>query len=382
MSAVGEEEEAVLRLAEASNAQDDPNIAAELEKQRVALGDKTEAHANGGLVFTNATILAFQRKVMWEFMKEVGWNIASGKSADVTRISLPVKIFEPRSFLQRLTDAWSLAPLMLNKASQLSDPVERVKCVLAFALGALKQNCKQWKPFNPILGETYQAQYSDGTLMFLEQTSHHPPVSHWQMFGPNDSFQFFGYALWEASMMGNALKGTTHGPNVVAFPDGDKISFTIPYLWLRGILWGDRVAEFHGEMTVQDKRNKVTAKIKFNPDAVSYLASWFVTQSSPVDVFRGTIEQDGRVVSKIEGSWLTHLDFDGERFVEFSSEVQGTVKPMPDEVTLPSDARFRADLLALAQGDYELAQHQKVVLEEIQRNDRKLRKQHWEDVQT
>ena len=48
------------------------------------------------------------------------------------------------------------------------------------------QHCFQsWrKPFNPILGETWQATLSDGTELFLEQISHHPPISAFQMFGP------------------------------------------------------------------------------------------------------------------------------------------------------------------------------------------------------
>ena len=42
-------------------------------------------------------------------------------------------------------------------------------------------NILQWKPFNPILGETYQSRFNDGTKCFLEQTSHHPPVSHFEV---------------------------------------------------------------------------------------------------------------------------------------------------------------------------------------------------------
>jgi hypothetical protein len=35
----------------------------------------------------------------------------------------------------------------------------------------------QLKPFNPIWGETFQAKIGD-TKMYLEQTSHHPPIYH------------------------------------------------------------------------------------------------------------------------------------------------------------------------------------------------------------
>ena len=34
------------------------------------------------------------------------------------------------------------------------------------------------KPFNPILGETFQAYYPDKTVINIEHTSHNPPVSH------------------------------------------------------------------------------------------------------------------------------------------------------------------------------------------------------------
>ena len=43
------------------------------------------------------------------------------------------------------------------------------------------------KPFNPILGETWQAILpQDGTQLFVEQISHHPPVSAFQMQGPGE----------------------------------------------------------------------------------------------------------------------------------------------------------------------------------------------------
>ena len=40
------------------------------------------------------------------------------------------------------------------------------------------------KPFNPVLGETWQAALPDGTAIALEQISHHPPISAFQMHGP------------------------------------------------------------------------------------------------------------------------------------------------------------------------------------------------------
>lgn len=48
-------------------------------------------------------------------------------------------------------------------------------------IGGLRRQTSTLKPFNPILGETYQAQYSSGLQVHAEQISHHPPVSSWQV---------------------------------------------------------------------------------------------------------------------------------------------------------------------------------------------------------
>ncbi len=34
------------------------------------------------------------------------------------------------------------------------------------------------KPFNPIIGETYQGYWPDGSSIFCEHTSHHPPITN------------------------------------------------------------------------------------------------------------------------------------------------------------------------------------------------------------
>jgi hypothetical protein len=54
--------------------------------------------------------------------------------------------------------------------------------------------CKSKPPLNPILGETYQAFKEDGTKVYFEQTSHHPPSSNLLLFGPDKSYELFGFA--------------------------------------------------------------------------------------------------------------------------------------------------------------------------------------------
>lgn len=351
---------------------DDPELRRMLEQQRVQLGDACERHSSGGLRFTNERIMAFQRAVVWEFIQTTGWNFLSGKATNLVSVSLPVKIFEPRSFLQRLVDGWWHAPDLLTKAALSDDPLFRLQCITAFAISGFKHTVKQWKPFNPILGETFQAEFDDGTQIYVEQTSHHPPVSHWQVFGKDGLYKYYGYARWDASFRGNALKGMTHGPNIVEFADGTKISFQLPFLWLKGILWGDRVAEYLGEFKVRYRKHGLEASLNFNPDAVGFIQSFFVTQEQPSDLFRGDILQNGKKISSCEGSWLTHIEFNKQKFFDFSQD-SNAHQPNAVEQALPSDSRNRDDLIALQNGDYDDASEKKRLLEEIQRKDRKLR---------
>jgi hypothetical protein len=55
----------------------------------------------------------------------------------ITHISLPIKIFEPRSSIQRIVDIWSFAPHYLNQAAQSDNHLERLKLVIAFALSGI-----------------------------------------------------------------------------------------------------------------------------------------------------------------------------------------------------------------------------------------------------
>lgn len=49
-------------------------------------------------------------------MKEIGRRLLRG-SVNLINVSMPVSIFEPRSYLQKLTDPW-VFPAMLDRAAK------------------------------------------------------------------------------------------------------------------------------------------------------------------------------------------------------------------------------------------------------------------------
>lgn len=66
---------------------------------------------------------------------------------------------------------------LLKQADMQTDPVKRILLVAAFGIAQYKcTENRLSKPFNPILGETFELIGKDYKY-FAEQVSHHPPVS-------------------------------------------------------------------------------------------------------------------------------------------------------------------------------------------------------------
>ena len=89
------------------------------------------------------------------------------------------------------------------------------------------------------------------------------------------------------------------------------------------------------------------------------------------------------IVSRCKGSWLESLEFDGKKFWDIDTDVPNWIKPEKD--ALPSDGRYREDIIwlyrsfYLARDDEErimyenLAQNWKLMLEKLQREERELK---------
>lgn len=55
---------------------------------------------------------------------------------NIISVSLPVRIFEPRSMIERVCDWWGFHPIYLELAAN-SDPLERFKLVITMVLAGL-----------------------------------------------------------------------------------------------------------------------------------------------------------------------------------------------------------------------------------------------------
>ncbi|KAJ2730934.1 hypothetical protein IW152_004898 [Coemansia sp. BCRC 34962] len=116
---------------------------------------------------------------LWSFIKG-----AIGK--DLSQISVPVFFNEPTSFLQRFTEDMEYCDL-LEIATRVPRSEDRTLFVAGFAMSNYASTFGRIaKPFNPLLGETFEYVRPDKKYRALsEQVEHHPPISACWVEGKN-----------------------------------------------------------------------------------------------------------------------------------------------------------------------------------------------------
>ena len=364
----------------------------------------SKASGSGGYRYTTEAerkLLERQKKVIWSWLKKVGRNLIS-EGVNLTKVSLPVELFESKSFLERVCDSWSYLDL-LQRAADSEDALERMRCLIAFAVSGLSLQVNPNKPFNPILGETYQGEYGNGMKVFCERVSHPPPISCWEVVDPKGRFRFTGTGHITATTRANSVRACQKGDSNVYFnSDGSTVSWNLPGLILKNVMFGERVLKYSGQMLFRDEKNGLECLVKVDPSEEKSMFSRMLSskKKSSVtgtldEVFGEILDSSGQVLDRCEGSWLSHLDWgvgvggeekEKEPIRYWTRSKSACVYPFPQSETLDSDCGCRIDLQALrrAEGnpdDVEVyksgileAQENKVKLEEIQRADAKLRK--------
>mmetsp|Transcript_6013 Transcript_6013/g.18121 ORF Transcript_6013/g.18121 Transcript_6013/m.18121 type:complete len:476 (+) Transcript_6013:122-1549(+) len=252
-----------------------------------------DASPSGGVLKDDEDLAERQKAFLTRTIKRLGSRFFEGKP--ITEISLHVSVFEPRSFLERLCDDWDFAPTYLQQAASVSDPIERIKLVAAFIVAGFHRSASLAKPFNPILGETYSAVWSDGTVVHLEQTNHHPPVTHWVARHSKGLYTFSGFGMinGKVNMLENCVKTRRYGVNQIDFADGTRITFTLPYAALRGLILGERKVEFLGSFTILYEDHNLVGDFALNPDP-RFMGGLFGQSGRPSDFFKGIIYRPAR----------------------------------------------------------------------------------------
>jgi len=336
------------------------------------------------------------------FKGVVGDMMSSMFSKIFTRkpVSLPVKIFEPKSTLQRITEYWSFAPMFLPLASKEADSIEKLKYVICFAIAGLYPSSKQLKPFNPLLGETFEGYFDDNSSVYCEHISHYPSVTRFLIQDVNKKYSVSGYYEYnsKAKSMGGKLSFSQKGPNRVDFNGNNLILYNMPKLKLLNCRSDtNRSNIWKGIMVFVDVKNNTKAIIRFgnNQERINNLEGYIITHTFPKNykynideeiIIAKKLFKDSKSLQKlcrIHGNWLDNISFDNKIYWNINTYSPSWV--CPSQNILPSDGRFREDIIWLFRSlsateeverkKYEeFSQNWKHLIETIQRKDRELRK--------
>uniref|UniRef100_A0A8C7KWI8 Oxysterol-binding protein n=1 Tax=Oncorhynchus kisutch TaxID=8019 RepID=A0A8C7KWI8_ONCKI len=360
---------------------------------------------------------------------------------ELSKITMPIVFNEPLSFLQRITE-YMEHTYLINKACSLSDSIERMQVRAythpAFAVSAV---ASQWdrtgKPFNPLLGETYELTREDhGYRLISEQVSHHPPISAFHAESLVGDFVFHGSIYPKLKFWGKSVEAEPKGTiTLELLKHGEVYTWTNPFCCVHNVILGKLWIEQYGtveilnhstgdkcvlnfkpcgmfgkelhrvEGYIQDKSKKKHCVIygkwtecMWSVDPQTYEANKKAEKKgdskkpkSQVSLYNDDADDMPEVqetVAMIPGSTLLWRISSRPQhsakmynFTNFAMSLNELEPGMQDRLA-PTDCRLRPDIRAMENGDMDEASREKARLEEKQRSARKDRSKDEEEWST
>ncbi|XP_061299901.1 oxysterol-binding protein-related protein 7 isoform X3 [Pezoporus flaviventris] len=313
------------------------------------------------------------------------WGLLrSSVGKDLSRVALPVQLNEPLNTLQRLCEELEYSAL-LDRASRARDPRQRLVYVAAFAVSAYASTYYRAgsKPFNPVLGETYECVRPDRGFRFIsEQVCHHPPIS--ACHAESDNFIFWQDMRWKNKFWGKSLEIVPVGTVNVQLPrTGDHFQWNKVTTCIHNVLSGPRWIEHYGEVLIRNTRDAAYhCKITFGK------ARYWGAGANEVQGL--VLSRSGAVVERLAGKWheglhrgpapghcvwrANPMPRDHEKnygFTQFALELN-ELTPELRRVLPSTDTRLRPDQRYLEEGNVPAAETQKRQIEQLQRDRRRV----------
>ncbi|XP_061633510.1 oxysterol-binding protein-related protein 3 isoform X1 [Phyllopteryx taeniolatus] len=313
------------------------------------------------------------------------WNILRNNiGKDLSKVAMPVHLNEPLNTLQRLCEELEYSEL-LDQAASTPDPFERMVFIATFVVSGYASSFYRTggKPFNPVLGETYECDRPDKGFQFIaEQVSHHPPIS--ACHAESKNFIYWQDVRCKNKFWGKSMEIVPVGSTHVTLPgSGDHYEWNKVTSCIHNILSGQRWIEHYGEISIRNSNSDACqCKITF------VKARW----NSSVNEVEGTItDQKGNAARRLFGKWheavycgdppsatciwrANAMPLDHEQYYGFTkfaielNELDASLKALLP----PTDTRLRVDQRLLEEGKLEAAEEQKQRIEQLQRERRRI----------
>jgi oxysterol-binding protein 1 len=254
------------------------------------------------------------------------------------------------------------------------------------------------KPFNPVLGETYELDREDeyGWRLISEQVSHHPP----QMAQYVESKR--GWKLYEQLKLESSIGKYVHAYTVsycrIDFDNGCTYTFNRPAFNVHNVIIGKMYVDIVNdiEITGYNKASGWKAQYTFVPQTFFSMEPQRIVRGKIIDPMNNVKHTINAIWNKFfEVAKVTSVtkknDFNTEKpvilwkksplvpesqlyynFTVFACQLNEMENGVP-----PTDSRLRPDQRLMENGDWDESNREKFRIEEIQRD----RRRKGEDVQ-
>ncbi|KAF3615768.1 Oxysterol-binding protein-related protein 2A [Capsicum baccatum] len=271
----------------------------------------------------------------------------------------------------------------------------RILNVAAFAVsGYASTEGRHCKPFNPLLGETYEADFPEkGIRFFSEKVSHHPTLIACHCEGRG--WKFWADSNLKSKFWGRSIQLDPVGTLTLEFDDGEIFQWSKVTTSIYNLILGKIYCDHHGIMHIRGNR-QYSCKLKFKEPSI--------IERNPHQVHGFVEDVSGKKVSTLFGKWNESMHYiNGEwaskpkdlsdssllwkrnnpplnltryNLSSFAITLNELTPGLKDKLP-PTDSRLRPDQRHLENGEYDKANSEKLRLETRQRMSRKLQDNGW-----
>ena len=245
----------------------------------------------------------FPKRIKYNKILKYPKNIVKEMISAITQNKpAPVYFNEPLSICQKQCEKFFYIDLLKKVSAETQNKSLQLAYISAFIVGEIFLGLnRNLKPFNAIIGETYE--YYDNTNQFryyAEQVSHHPQIT--AFIGESPDFALYGDTKNSTSF--KILKGAMeltfkNKVHLHIKSTNEHFSYNLPNLMVKGFLKPPLHNDYNGTTIISNEtfpENK--AEIKFIEE------SWTNTK---IGLIEGKIYNSDNIVYLIKGNWTNSI---------------------------------------------------------------------------
>lgn len=311
----------------------------------------------------------------------------------IMRKSFPVALNEPINLLQRLAEELEYSELLDKAAVMGGDLVEQMIYVTAFAVSGYASSIhrSERKPYNPVLGETFEYIRPDRGFRFISEKVSHQPVIV-ACHAESKKWRFWQDVQAETKLWGKSMLITPKGKIHLELLNEETGEVQSYFVWskvsgaLRNVYSAKKSIENYGELVIKNRSAGLESRMTFKESGIfsnsgNEIQGGIYKQGNEDELVRLSGRWDDMLCKEVKGKgenllqviWKTNpLPSNYAQFFYLTSFAV-TLNDFPDLLrkVLPiSDSRYRPDQRMLESGMVDAADIEKQRVEQVQRDKR------------